>query len=107
MFYRAAPVTFVSTCRKVRGQPPLRRVGVYRFWGAIGEARGGHTLCQINCLCAKSRGTSLRAIWCSMLAEVSGAGLNSVSDDQDERAPQNLFFYRAIFVRQSSKLRMG
>ena len=38
-------------CRRVgavRGQPLLRRVGVYRFWGAIGEARGGHTLAKLT-----------------------------------------------------------
>ena len=36
------------------------------------------------CVLVLCRGTSLPAVWCSMLAEVSGAGLNSVSDDQDE-----------------------
>ena len=36
-------------------------------------------------------------LWYSMLAEVSGAGLHSVPDDQGTVPNQNLF-YRAIFV---------
>ena len=56
-------------------------------------------------MCLLCRGTSLPAVWCSMLAEVSGAGLNSVSDKMD--VPLKTCFTGPFLCGQSSKRTHG